>query len=106
MMAKTAKPNSSCLFGIDDRDEGEHCIMDDGKYGSFGWCWTSPQKDAWGSCSEACPLFGVFKILGNRIDKLKGDLSTAKQALANATAQRDTPSTTSTAAGSSVENET
>lgn len=84
-MVKTAKNGTSCLFGIDDRDEGEHCIMEDGKYGSFGWCWTSQKKDTWGSCSEDCPLFGVFKILGKKIEKLRGQLSIAKEALANAT---------------------
>jgi len=88
MTLKTAEPGTSCLFGIDDRDEEGHCIMDDGKYGSFGWCYTSQKKDAWGSCSEACPLFGVFKVLGKRIDALKKELSTAKEALEDATAQR------------------
>jgi len=90
LTVKTALNGTSCLFGIDNRDEGEHCIMDDGKYGSFGWCWTSPNKDAWGSCSEACPLFGVFKILGDKIDALKRDLKVAKEALAVANGTRST----------------
>jgi len=83
---KTAKPGTSCVFGIDDRDEGGHCIMEDGKYGSFGWCWTSKNKDSWGSCSEACPLFGFYKILGKRIDHLKAELATALNATATANA--------------------
>eukprot|EP00419_Tripos_fusus_P032250 CAMPEP_0172778350 /NCGR_PEP_ID=MMETSP1074-20121228/201863_1 /TAXON_ID=2916 /ORGANISM="Ceratium fusus, Strain PA161109" /LENGTH=398 /DNA_ID=CAMNT_0013615281 /DNA_START=96 /DNA_END=1291 /DNA_ORIENTATION=- len=81
---KTAKPGTSCVFGIDDRDEGGHCIMEDGKYGSFGWCWTSKNKDSWGSCSEACPLFGFYKILGKRIDHLKAEVATALNATATA----------------------
>mmetsp|Transcript_102537 Transcript_102537/g.306323 ORF Transcript_102537/g.306323 Transcript_102537/m.306323 type:complete len:248 (+) Transcript_102537:110-853(+) len=62
-------PGTPCVFGIDERDEGSHCIMDE-DYGPFGWCWTSTYKNAFGSCSESCPLSGLAKKLGDRIDEL------------------------------------
>lgn len=72
----TAEPGTLCVFGVDDRDEGFHCIMDDEKYGSFGWCYTSKDADAWGSCSESCPLFGPPKILAAKIEKLRNTMHT------------------------------
>eukprot|EP00420_Gonyaulax_spinifera_P015130 CAMPEP_0197914370 /NCGR_PEP_ID=MMETSP1439-20131203/78392_1 /TAXON_ID=66791 /ORGANISM="Gonyaulax spinifera, Strain CCMP409" /LENGTH=318 /DNA_ID=CAMNT_0043536279 /DNA_START=62 /DNA_END=1018 /DNA_ORIENTATION=+ len=66
----TAAPGTPCVFGVDVRDEGEHCIFDDGEYGSFGWCWTGEDKRSWGSCSENCPLYGPSKVLEGRIDEL------------------------------------
>lgn len=71
---RTAPDGTSCIFGLDVRDEGSHCIMDDGKYGSFGWCWTSEDMYNWGSCSENCPLFGPAKVLGAKIDRLQEEL--------------------------------
>eukprot|EP00927_Polykrikos_kofoidii_P082760 TRINITY_DN8310_c0_g1_i1.p1 TRINITY_DN8310_c0_g1~~TRINITY_DN8310_c0_g1_i1.p1 ORF type:complete len:413 (+),score=79.82 TRINITY_DN8310_c0_g1_i1:76-1314(+) len=59
-----------CVFGVDDADEGSHCIFDDGVYGSFGWCYTSKGSTSWGSCSESCPLYGPFKILGTKVDEI------------------------------------
>lgn len=71
----TTAPNGTpCIFGLDARDEGSHCIIDDGKYGSFGWCYTSEDMYSWGSCSENCPLFGPAKVLGAKIDRLQEEL--------------------------------
>lgn len=58
-----------CVFGVDDADEGSHCIYDNGVYGSFGWCYTSKEGSSWGSCSESCPLYGPFDILGTKLDE-------------------------------------
>merc|ERR1711948_47973 len=58
---------------------GSHCIMDSGKYGSFGWCFTAKDKSYWGSCSDTCPLFGPAKVLAKeikRLDKQLEDLRT------------------------------
>jgi len=30
--------------------------------------------DTWGSCNETCPLVGPMKVLGNKIDELRGDV--------------------------------
>jgi hypothetical protein len=57
--------------------------MDDGEYGSFGWCFTSQDKSSWGSCSESCPLFGPAKVLAKKIDSL--DKRIAEVAAAAAT---------------------
>merc|ERR1719277_2698477 len=51
--------------------------MDGGKFGSFGWCWTSKTMDKWGSCSEFCPLFGPSKVLESRIEALSKKLDNA-----------------------------
>ena len=45
--ATVAPADTPCLFGVDPMDEGAHCILDGGKFGSFGWCWTSEDKGAW-----------------------------------------------------------
>eukprot|EP00419_Tripos_fusus_P009545 CAMPEP_0172663964 /NCGR_PEP_ID=MMETSP1074-20121228/6280_1 /TAXON_ID=2916 /ORGANISM="Ceratium fusus, Strain PA161109" /LENGTH=229 /DNA_ID=CAMNT_0013480039 /DNA_START=73 /DNA_END=759 /DNA_ORIENTATION=- len=63
-----------CVFGADTRDEGWHCIMDAGRFGSLGWCWTSKSKSSWGSCSESCPLFGPARVLGKKIDALRDNI--------------------------------
>lgn len=61
----SARPGDPCLFGVDARDEGAHCI-DIGlqRYGTFGWCWTRYDQRVWGSCSSGCPLAGPMKKLG------------------------------------------
>jgi len=70
----TSPAGTPCVFGVDPRDEGSHCIMEGGKYGSFGWCYTSKSRQSWGSCSESCPLFGPSKVLGAKINKLDSAL--------------------------------
>jgi len=52
--------------------------MENGKYGSLGWCYTSQDKEAWGACDEGCPLFGQAKILGKKIDDLTNALDDIK----------------------------
>lgn len=66
-----ATPGSPCVFGVDPRDEGWHCILDEMAYGSFGWCWTDLQKTTYGACSQDCPLFSEQKILGDRINRVE-----------------------------------
>jgi len=70
----TSPAGTPCVFGVDPRDEGSHCIMDGGQYGSFGWCFTSKSRQSWGACSESCPLFGPSKVLGAKINKLDSEL--------------------------------
>jgi len=70
----TSPAGTPCVFGVDPRDEGSHCIMEAGKYGSFGWCYTSKSRQSWGSCSESCPLFGPSKVLGAKINKIDSEL--------------------------------
>lgn len=75
----TAKEGSPCVFGADDRDEGAHCIPEDGKYGSNGWCWTKKDRSEWGSCNGHCPLFGEPKAIADKLDSVAqavGDLVT------------------------------
>mmetsp|Transcript_49058 Transcript_49058/g.116726 ORF Transcript_49058/g.116726 Transcript_49058/m.116726 type:complete len:243 (+) Transcript_49058:104-832(+) len=65
---RTAAPGSKCIFGVDDRDEGGHCIIDDmAKTGSLGWCWTAEDRSEWGSCTEGCPLYGQEAALEDKI---------------------------------------
>mmetsp|Transcript_122404 Transcript_122404/g.357321 ORF Transcript_122404/g.357321 Transcript_122404/m.357321 type:complete len:412 (-) Transcript_122404:113-1348(-) len=70
----TSPPGTECVFGMDARDEGTHCILDNGEYGSYGWCYTSSDRTSWGSCSVVCPLFGASKVLGDRIDRMRADM--------------------------------
>jgi len=70
----TSPVGTPCVFGVDVRDEGSHCIMEGGKYGSFGWCFTSKSKQSWGSCSESCPLFGPAKVLDAKINSVRAGL--------------------------------
>lgn len=77
-IAKIAPAGTPCVFGVDPRDEGAHCIESEGKYGSFGWCYTDKSSGAWGSCNEHCPLFGHAKILGKKIDKVAEHLREVK----------------------------
>jgi len=69
-----AKPGTKCLFGIVAEDEGSHCIYDNGKYGSFGWCFTNDQKKEWGSCAETCPTAGNAKVLVAKINMLQNQI--------------------------------
>lgn len=66
--ATIAPEDTPCVFGLDDRDEGEHCV-EQHEYGSFGWCWTKKDRSEWGSCGGTCPLVGKNKILGDRIGR-------------------------------------
>jgi len=74
-MTRVSPAGTPCTFGVDDRDEGFHCIMDDGKYGSYGWCFTSNDTSSWGSCNQHCPLFGAAKILADKIEALERKLA-------------------------------
>lgn len=71
----TAPEGSPCVFGVDDRDEGYHCIPDGGLYGSFGWCWATSFKTSWGSCDRGCPLFGPDQVLQAGMDSLQRDVN-------------------------------
>lgn len=79
--AETAPPGSPCLFGVDVRDEGSHCIFEEGIYGSNGFCYTAADKSAWGSCNENCPLYGQGAQLGKKIDSVAKVMKTVKKKL-------------------------
>jgi hypothetical protein len=64
---------TACVFGMDPRDEGEHCISESG-YGTYGWCYTSKDKSSWGSCSETCPPPGYLGVIAKEVKKLRADL--------------------------------
>jgi len=83
----TAPAGTPCVFGVDSRDEGWHCIKD-AYYGSNGWCYTADDKSAWGSCSEKCPLFGASKVLAAKIDGIADTLKRKAAAAANKTAAK------------------
>jgi len=89
-----APEGTPCVFGVDDRDEGAHCIMDDIKFGTFGWCWTNVPMDTWGSCNASCPLFGPLKVLEDKIDHLR-------QSLAGPASEAPAPATKAPAAAPS-----
>lgn len=96
----TSEKGTHCIFGLDQRDEGKHCILSDLKYGSLGWCYTSASRESWGPCSESCPLFGQLKVLGNRVNKLHKEieqlinLTTTADANASDTGESVEPSAT------------
>jgi hypothetical protein len=71
---KVSSVGATCIFGVDDRDEGYHCIYSDGDYGSNGWCYTDVNRESWGSCTSSCPLYGKEKVLGAKIDGLTDKL--------------------------------
>jgi len=74
--SETAAEGTQCVFGVDSRDEGNHCIFDaQQRYGEFGWCWTNKDKSEWGSCSEGCPLFGPAKKLMLKVDRFASVVS-------------------------------
>lgn len=80
---ETAPAGTPCMFGVDLRDEGSHCV-DEGSghpYGSYGWCYTNDRRTQWGSCNEHCPLFGQTKILGEKIDAAEDTLGAVKKLL-------------------------
>lgn len=71
--AVTSKEGTACIFGVDVRDEGSHCIPEF-DFGTNGWCWTSKDRSSWGSCNEGCPLYGPSKRLGDSIDDVSGTI--------------------------------
>jgi len=92
----TSPAGTPCVFGVDDRDEGSHCILDSEKYGSFGWCFTSQSKTSWGSCSDGCPMYGRYGKLENTVKSLQSDLaakmgSSSDAATANQKSNKATP---------------
>jgi len=70
--AETSPVGTPCVFGVDGdaRDEGSHCIFDNGDFGSNGWCYTNKDRSSWGSCNDLCPLYGPSKQLGKKIDHM------------------------------------
>merc|ERR1719375_428123 len=90
---KVAKDNSECVFGVDDRDEGGHCIHQNGKYGAYGWCFTNKDGSEWGSCNKVCPTYGQEKKLEDKIKELEEKLDRTRAKLipelAKATAKAD-----------------
>lgn len=91
---QTALPGTACVFGVDARDEGEHCVMET-KFGSFGWCWTDENRKSWGSCGEGCPLVGHAKLLGAKIDGIRDHLADVMDVL-NGTEENATNATNAT----------
>uniref|UniRef100_A0A7S4QWT8 Fibronectin type-II domain-containing protein n=1 Tax=Alexandrium monilatum TaxID=311494 RepID=A0A7S4QWT8_9DINO len=79
----TSPPGTPCFFGVDVRDEGSHCIMEDGEYGSYGWCWTATDRSSFGSCSEDCPLPGPDGVLDKKLDRIQKELDMTREAVAN-----------------------
>lgn len=75
--AVTSPEGTPCVFGVegDARDEGSHCIYDNGLFGSNGWCYTSKDRSSWGSCNHLCPLYGSAATLGNKIAKVAAVVS-------------------------------
>lgn len=67
---ETAPEGTPCVFGVDVRDEGTHCIFDGGQFGSNGFCFTRVDGSQWGSCNSECPLYGPALQLGKKIDKV------------------------------------
>lgn len=65
---ETAPDGTPCVFGVDVRDEGSHCIYDDGQFGSNGFCFTRADGSQWGSCNSECPLYGPAAALGKKLD--------------------------------------
>jgi len=82
----TAPAGTQCMFGVDSRDEGFHCIYDHAKHGSFGWCYTKSDKSEWGSCSESCPTKGPTRVLSQRIEGLQNKIKLLLQRM-----QKDRP---------------
>lgn len=65
-------PDTPCVFGVDPRDEGGHCIEEeDDFYGSYGWCYTAADASSWGSCSMDCPLYGHLGKLGKKVNTIE-----------------------------------
>jgi len=84
----TSPEGTPCVFGVDPRDEGGHCIYDKGEFGSNGWCFTSKDGRYWGSCAAGCPLYGAHAAISSKIDALASDLKKiAKVVVGNGTAE-------------------
>jgi len=88
-LSNVAELGTACVFGADERDEGTHCIMQGGEYGSYGWCFTDMDQSQWGSCSEACPLSGVSAILQKRIDAVDKIVGVIAEKVRNKSGHRD-----------------
>jgi hypothetical protein len=67
---ETAPEGTPCVFGVDARDEGAHCILESEEFGSNGWCFTKEDKSQWGSCNGDCPLQGPNAALGEKLDSV------------------------------------
>jgi len=93
---ETAPGGSPCVFGVDPRDEGRHCIYDNGKYGSDGWCYTDKDRYAWGSCNGNCPLFGLHAQLGEKIDAVNEQVQEVNKQMDELFAPTTTTTTFST----------
>lgn len=65
---ETASEGTPCVFGVDARDEGTHCVLDNEEFGSNGWCFTKEDKSEWGSCNDKCPLYGPNAAIGKMLD--------------------------------------
>jgi len=72
--ASEASPGTACVFGIDLRDEGGHCIMET-QFGALGWCYTRKDKSEWGSCNEHCRLAGLDGVLEAKADAVAAKLN-------------------------------
>jgi len=80
---ETSPAGTPCVFGVDGdvRDEGSHCIFDNGQFGSNGWCYTAKDRSSWGSCGGNCPLYGPSKQLASKIDHVDKKVDEVAQAL-------------------------
>merc|ERR1719387_964904 len=78
---KVAKNGTMCVFGVDARDEGGHCIHQNGKYGAYGWGFTKKDGSEWGSCNKECPAYGQEKKLNDRIRELEEKLADTRDKL-------------------------
>eukprot|EP00403_Amphidinium_massartii_P008878 CAMPEP_0178422860 /NCGR_PEP_ID=MMETSP0689_2-20121128/27393_1 /TAXON_ID=160604 /ORGANISM="Amphidinium massartii, Strain CS-259" /LENGTH=179 /DNA_ID=CAMNT_0020044441 /DNA_START=41 /DNA_END=577 /DNA_ORIENTATION=- len=83
-LTRVAAPGTPCLFGVDPRDEGFHCIAEL-TFGSYGWCWTTANQTLWGPCSYGCPLYGQAKVLGDRLNAIAEDLASLKKTVEHRT---------------------
>jgi len=81
MFAAAAPPGSPCVFGVDVRDENSHCILEDGVFGSNGWCYTTSDRSEFGACNEHCPLYGAPSTLGTKIDNVAKKLDKVAEKL-------------------------
>lgn len=85
---ETAPEGTPCIFGVDVRDEGSHCIYDDGQFGSNGFCFTREDGSQWGSCNSECPLYGPAGVLGKKIDGIAKVVNRVEKAV-NASAKKN-----------------
>eukprot|EP00747_Dinoflagellata_sp_TGD_P164699 gnl/TRDRNA2_/TRDRNA2_184986_c0_seq1.p1 gnl/TRDRNA2_/TRDRNA2_184986_c0~~gnl/TRDRNA2_/TRDRNA2_184986_c0_seq1.p1 ORF type:complete len:304 (-),score=43.68 gnl/TRDRNA2_/TRDRNA2_184986_c0_seq1:112-1023(-) len=77
----SAPHGTPCLFGVHEQDEGSHCIFDGGRFGTFGWCYTTSSKTQWGSCADHCPLWGGAKAIVKQVDLLSKKVQHALERL-------------------------